>query len=76
MSAFLFFFLVIPSGTNLLLAWVAQPAKEKMCKRKHGLIWLLKSLNVKKDESDLVMGKDLYYLLIKNEIKKKKILSA
>ena len=51
---------MIPSGINLLLAWVAQPAKEKMSKRKHGLTWLLKSLNVKKDGSDLVMGKESY----------------
>ena len=28
-----FFFLVITSGTNLLLAWVAQPAKEKNVQR-------------------------------------------
>ena len=58
MRVFLFFFSIIPSGTNLFLAWVARPAKEKMCKRLHGLTWLLKSLNVNKDESDHVMGKD------------------
>ena len=42
--------------------------RKKMCQRKHGLTWLLKSLNVKKDESDLVMGKDSYNFLIEVKI--------
>ena len=59
------FFLVIPSGTNLPLAWVAQPAKEKNVET---LIWTdLASKEFeckkKKDESALVMGKDSYNFL-------------
>ena len=54
-------FLVIPSGTNLLLAWVVQQVKEKIVQTLT-LTWLLKSFNVKKNESDLVMGKDSYNL--------------
>ena len=54
-------FLVIPSGTNLLLAWVVQPVKEKIVQTLT-LTWLLKSFNAKKNESDLMMGKDSYNL--------------
>ena len=45
--------------------------REKCANANIGLTWLLKSLNVKKDESGLVIGKDSYNFLIKKKQQQK-----